>query len=186
MKKVLSIILILAFVFMAVACASKPVPQQSTGLPDWVQAARRNAPEDVIVGIGSAKLATTNQSMTTSETRARAQIVRAMQSMVTDMVRDFTESSEVDPDAKVAFQEQFTRSLASANVAGARIIEQNADETGTWWTVVYYSRSQAAEAINQAQNAARLAVPAARAYDAEARMDEALRQATQQTWMGDN
>jgi hypothetical protein len=106
--------------------------------------------------------------------------------MVSDMVRDFTESSEVDPSAAVAFQEQFTRSLASANVSGARVIEQNADPSGTWWTVVYYSRALAEQAINQAQNAAKLQVPAARAFDAEARMDQSLRQASSQEWLGTN
>jgi len=106
---------------------------------DWVLRARNNAPEDVLVGIGTARLATTHHSMTTSESRARAQIIRAMDSMIHDMITDYTAANEVDPATAIAFQEQITRSLAQAHLSGVCVVEQNSDREGACCTVVYFS-----------------------------------------------
>ena len=187
MKKFVTVLFALCLVFVLLSCASeRPASGPQGGMPDWVLRARRDAPEDVIVGIGSARLATLNQSMTVSETRARGQIVRAMESMVRSMVQDFTASSEVDPSAEVAFQQQIETSLARAQLQGARVIEQNADQNGTWWTVVYYNRAGVGRDVSQAQAAARLAVPAMLAFNAEAMMDEQFRRAAEEEWFGDN
>jgi len=187
MKKIAVVIAAFCLVFMLMGCVSdKPATSSQGGMPDWVLKARRDAPEDVIVGIGTAKLATMNQSMTTSETRARGQIVRAMNSMVRSMVEDYTASSEVDPSAAVAFQQQIETTLAKAQLSGARVMEQNADTSGQWWTVIYFNRSNAGREINQAQAAAKLAVPAMLAFNAEARMDEQFQKAAEEDWFGDN
>ena len=186
MKKITLGLAALCLLLILVGCASGgPATAAQGGMPEWVLKARRDAPEDVIVGIGTAKLATANQSMTTSETRARGQIVRAMESMIKSMVEDYTASSEIDPTAAVAFQQQIEVSLARANLSGARVIEQNADSSGAWWTVVYFNRSQVSTTISQAQAAAKLAVPAALAFNAEARMDEKFEQAAKENWLGD-
>ena len=188
MKKIACVIAALCLFFVLIGCASeKPATAAQGGMPDWVLKARRDAPENVLVGIGTANLGTANQSMNTSETRARAQIVRAMNSMVRNMIEDYTASSEVDRDAVVAFQQEITVALAKANVSGARIADQNKDPTSdAWWTVVYFDKSQASREISQAQSAARLAVPAALAFNAEARMDEQFQKAAQEEWFGDN
>jgi len=186
MKRVLGAIAVIGAIFLVVGCASdKPATSAQGGMPSWVLDLRRNAPEDVIVGIGTAKLATMNSSMATSETRARGQIVRAMNSMVKSMVEDYTASSEVDPSAAVAFQQQIEVSLAKAQLVGAVIKEQNSDpQTGQWWTVIYYNIANTKRDINQAQAAAKLAVPAMLAFNAENRMDEKFEQAAKETWLG--
>ena len=186
MKKVIVGIAALCVLLMFTGCATGPATEAQGGMPDWVVRARANAPEDVIVGIGTARLATTSHSMTTSESRARAQIVRAMDSMVHDMIIDYIAASEVDPGVAVAFQESITRSLAQARLSGARVVEQNADLEGAWWTVVYFNRADVAREMSQAQAAARLAVPAAIAFDALERMDNAFDQARREEWLGDN
>ena len=185
MKRIIVGVAALCVLLMFFGCASDTASASQGGMPDWVLKARRDAPEDVIVGIGSAKLATTNQSMNTSETRARTQIVRAMNSMVSNMIEDYTASSEIDTSAAVAFQQEITVSLAKSQLSGARVVEQNADPSGNWWTVIYYSRSQVSRDINQAQAAAKLAVPAALAFNAEARMDEMFDKAAQSEWLDD-
>jgi hypothetical protein len=185
MKRILGVIAVICAIFLIVGCASdKPAKAAQGGMPTWVNDLRKNAPEDVIVGIGTAKLATVNQSMTVSETRARGQIVRAMNSMVKSMIEDYTVSSEVQPSAAVAFQQQIEVSLAKAQLQGARIVEQNSDQNGQWWTVVYFNRSNTRNEINQAQAAAKLAVPAMLAFNAETRMDEKFEQAAKETWLG--
>jgi len=185
MKRVLGVIVIIGVIFLVVGCASdKPATAQQGGMPGWVQQYRRDAPEDVIVGIGVAKMATLNQSRTVSETRARGEITRALNSIVKSMVEDYTVSSEVDPSAAVAFQQQIEVSLAKATLQGARIVDQNSDQNGQWWTVIYYGKSYAKDTINQAQVAAKLAVPAMLAFKAEDRMDEKFAQAARAEWLG--
>jgi len=185
MKRVLGVIAVIGVICLVVGCASdKPATAAQGGMPSWVQQYRRDAPEDVIVGIGVAKLATLNQSRTVSETRARGEIVRALNSMVKSMIEDYTASSEVDTSAAVAFQQQIEVSLAKAQLQGARIMEQNSDQNGQWWTVIYFSKSYAGNEINQAQAAAKLAVPAMLAFNAENRMDEKFAQAAKEEWLG--
>ena len=187
MKKTICIIAVLLLALVIFGCKTeKPATGAQGGMPDWVLKARRDAPEDVIVGIGTARLATVNQSMTTSETRARGQVVRALNSMIRSMVQDYTASSEVDLSAAVAFQQQIETSLARAQLQGARIVEQNSDTTGQWWTVIYFNKSNAGREIDQAQAAAKLAVPAMLAFNAESRMDEQFKRAAEEEWFGDS
>ena len=187
MKKIVWLIASLCLLFVIVGCRSdKPATAAQGGMPTWVLKARKDAPEDVIVGIGTAKLATANQSMTTSETRARGQVVRALNSMVRSMVEDYTASSEVEPSAAVAFQQQIETSLSKAQLSGARIEVQDLDpNSGQWWTVVYFNKSNSGREISQAQAAAKLAVPAMLAFNAEARMDEQFKKAAEEEWFGD-
>jgi len=189
MKRMVGAVLVLIMALAFAGCGSQPAAntaEQSGGMPEWVRKARRSAPEDVLVGIGSAKLATTNQSMNTSEARARAQIVRAMNSMVSNMIQDFTASSEIDPNAALAFQQEITTSLSRAQLTGAVIEDQNVDADGTWWTVIYLNKANVVKEINQAQAAAKLAVPAAAAFMADRQMEEKFRDAAEEDWVGNN
>ncbi|MCL2801973.1 MAG: hypothetical protein FWD28_09480 [Treponema sp.] len=159
------------------SCASSPqggnTSSQRDGLPDIVRNARRNAPENVLIGIGSAKLATQNQSRTVAETRARAEISRAMDSMMQDMVRDYVASSEVAPNDRLAFQENITVALSRSRLQGA-VINDEAWIDGTYYVVMYLNRTNVVREINQAQAAARLAVPAMASFNAESRMNAAF------------
>ena len=186
-KNVLTVLfLALILVITLTGCASKkPATGAQGGVPEWVLNARNDAPEDVLVGVGTAKLATVNQSMTVSETRARGQVVRAMNSIVRGMVQDYTASSEVDPVALVAFHQQIETSLAKAQLQGTRVVEQNSDLNGQWWTVIYFDREGVAREISQAQAAARLAVPSMLAFRAEERMDDQFRRAAEEDWFED-
>jgi hypothetical protein len=186
MKKLIGIIAALCVLLVLFGCASeKPAKGAQGGIPDWVLKARRDAPENVIVGVGTAKLATMNQSMNVSETRARGQVVRAMNSMIRSMVEDFTVSNEVDTSAAVAFQQQIETSLSKAQLMGAVIAEQNSDLSGHWWTVIYFNKSNTRNEISQAQAAAKLAVPAMLAFNAEARMDEQFKKAAEEEWFSE-
>jgi hypothetical protein len=145
-------------------------------VPDFVKAAMRNVPEDALVGIGQAKLSSASQSMTFAQTRARADISRQLETMIQDMIRDYTAGSEVAPDASVAFQEQFTLALSKSTLTGSSVVE--IDEypagSGTYWAVVQFGKNNVANEINQAQAAAKLAVPAMLSFDAESRMNSAF------------
>jgi len=175
MKKIIGLIFALCVVSALVGCASKP--PASSGMPPNVANARRNAPEDVLVGIGNARMGTVAQSRNIAATRARADISNSMNSMVQNMVRDYTASSEVDPQAALAFQENITVTLSKSNLSGAVIQFEEPDKDGEWWVVMYLSKANVVKEISQAQAAARLAVPAMASFDAERRMNEAFEQA---------
>jgi len=181
MRKILIAILPLFAALVILSCASTK-PPVSKGMPHNIANARRNAPEDVIVGIGNAKSATVAQSRNIAAARARAEISNTMDSMVKNMVRDYTASSEVDPQAALAFQENITVTLSKSNLSGAVIINEEPDNDGQWWCVVHLSKANVAKEITQAQAAAKLAVPAMSSFDAEKRMNDAFEQARKEDW----
>jgi hypothetical protein len=200
MKKILGSMaaLCLALAFL-VACESTPAKTTTAekatpaserkvgaGIPQFVKDALKKAPEDALVGIGTAKLASLSQSRTVATARARAEISRQMNTMIQDMIRDYQASSEVDPAAALSFQENFTLSLSKSTLTGSVPVEEDQDENGNYWVVVYLSKTNTVSEINQAQAAARLAVPAMASFSAEYRMNEAFdRQAAQELGYSD-
>jgi hypothetical protein len=151
-------------------------------MPSNIANARRNAPEDVLVGVGNAKMGTVAQSRNIAATRARAEISNVMDSIVKNMVRDYTATSEVDRQAAIAFQENITVTLSKSDLSGAVIINEEPDENGQWWCVMHLSKADVVKEISQAQAAARLTVPAMASFDAERRMNEAFEQARKEDW----
>ena len=180
MKKVIVVALVACLVLAFVGCKTKP--PASSGMPSNVAYARRNAPEDVLVGIGTARMANVAQSRSLAATRARAEISNTMNVMIKNMASDYWASSEVDPQAQVAFAENITVTLSKSNLSGAVIQFEEPDNDGNWWCVMYLSKSNVTREISQAQAAARLAVPQAASIDATARMDEMFEKAKREDW----
>ena len=180
MKKFFVIILSLFATLLFFGCASKP--PASSGMPTKVANARKDAPENVLVGIGTAKMGTKAQSMNMAQTRARTDLSNSMDVIVKNMVRDYTASSEVDPNAALAFQENITVTLSKADLSGAVIWFEEEEKDGQWWCVMHLSKANVVKEISQAQAAARLTVPAMASFDAEKRMNEAFEQAKKEGW----
>jgi len=190
MKKTLFVFTSLLAVILAVSCAStggasggssgsKSAPANdgrsvNSGIPQFVRDYIKNVPEDALVGIGTAKMASVNQSRTISATRARAELSRQMDTIVRDMVRDYTAGSEVDHSAVLSFQENITVALSQARLQGATVVDEDMDNAGNYWTVVMLNKSGAVREINQAIAAAKLAVPAMASFNAEQRMNQAF------------
>ena len=179
MKKAIAIIGAILMVLMLVSCGSGPKGKDQSGrvpgnFPDFVKDALKNVPDDTLVGIGVAKLASLSQSMTVSATRARADISRQMNTMIQDMVRDYQASSEVNPEAALSFQENITVALSKAQLIGSKVVIQDQTADGNVWTVVWLGKSDVVKEINQANAAAKLAVPAMASFNAEDRMNQAF------------
>jgi hypothetical protein len=141
-------------------------------VPEFVRNAVNNTPEDVLVGIGTAKLASLSQSRTIAATRARADISQQLDTVIRNMVRDFQASSEVDPDSALAFQENITLALSQSRIQGASVVDEDMDDDGNYWCVVMLTKGETVREINQAAAQAKLRVPAAASFDAERRMKE--------------
>jgi hypothetical protein len=204
MKKIVAVVVALC-VLGLVGCASEPTGRSPAAgssaegtqtsnqsnkvpgsFPQFIKDALRNVPDDVLVGIGVAKLASVSQSMTISSTRARADISRQMNTMIQDMVRDYQASSEVDPSAALSFQENITVALSKSTLEGSRVVEQDQSADGSVWTVVWLGKNDVVREISQAQAAARLAVPAMASFNAEARMNEAFSNAAAQEYQAND
>ncbi|MDR1230314.1 MAG: hypothetical protein LBK61_02810 [Spirochaetaceae bacterium] len=167
-------------------CASAPVISGASGsmskglsgVPSFVNDAYLNASEDVLIGIGTYRIGNDMSKMGTgktfAETRARADISRQLVSIVRDMVIDHMATSEIDQNAAVSFQENITQTLSRAELKGARTVKLERDDNGLLWVIMEFSKSAAATEVNQAANAAKLAIPAAAAFDALQRMDTAF------------
>jgi hypothetical protein len=180
MKKLLGFGLAVLLAGCAGAPSSRSGPMLAglSGVPAFVNEAYLNASEDVLIGIGTYKIGNDTSKMGTgktfAETRARADISRQLTSIVKDMVTDYTAASEIDPAAAVSFQEVITQALSRSDLRGARVVKLERDDNGILWVIMEYSKSAAIAEVDQAANAARLAIPAAAAFDALTRMETAF------------
>jgi hypothetical protein len=184
MKKLFLCVLTAGLLLSLVGCASSGGASTSTskvglgGVPQSVSDAYMNASEDVLVGIGTYKTggdpSKIGAGKTFAETRARADISRQLQTLVKNMVTDYTATSELDPSASLSFQEEITQTLSKSDLRGAKTIKLDTDDNGLLWVVMEYSKSAAEAEVNQATNAAKLKVPQAAAFNAIERMDSAF------------
>ncbi|MDR1108582.1 MAG: hypothetical protein LBL19_06060 [Spirochaetaceae bacterium] len=182
MKKVGFIVLAVGFVFFGAGCATSGGSPQSQApvlgnVPQFVNDAYQNASEDVLIGIGTYKIGNDmskmGTGMTFAATRARADISRQLDTILKNMVTDYVATSELDPSSALSFQESITQALSRSDLKGASVVKSDTRD-GLLWVVMEYSKSAAASDYSAAQSAARLAVPAAAAFDALARMDNAF------------
>ena len=175
--------LAVAMVFAAASCASAPAaPQQhiqpaADPVTEFINNTRMAAPEDALMGIGTARLANRNMSRTLAETRARAEISRQLDNVVSNMVDDFTAANEFDHQAVLSWQMSVTRSLSESQLRGASIFREFTAPDGEHVTVVLLSGSNTAtEILSAVESAARLTPGADAAMWATDRMDRALDQ----------
>jgi len=191
MKKTLLVSLCLFAAFIMMACGTSGGSSGggrttsdgraiAGGVPQFVREASRNAPEDALIGIGTARMASLGQSRTVATTRARAEISRQMNSMISDMITDYTAGSEVDHSAVVSYQENITTALSRSRLVGASVVDEDQDASGNYWVVVVMGKSNVVNEINQAHAQARLAVPAMAAMNAADRMEAAFDRAARQ------
>ena len=173
MKRSLLISVVLLTLVMT-SCSSTSGRKINTNIPKSIIEAVKKVPEDTLVGIGTARMASLSQSRTVSSTRARAELSRQMDSIVRDMIRDYTAGSEVDHSAVLSFQENITVALSQSRLLGSSIVVEDEDKNGNYWTAVMLDKTGAVIEINQAVAAAKLRVPAMASFDAEKRMNDAF------------
>jgi hypothetical protein len=143
MKKIISVLLILSAVLLVSGCASKP---QSGGsdMPAFVL--NPPAQEDALFGVGSAKQNTEQLTMDTADARARqslgSQLSTNVQAMITDYAR---EAGTQDNKAALEFVEVVGRQLVNVDLRGARVVKREKMKDGTYWTLVSYSKADAAQ-----------------------------------------
>jgi hypothetical protein len=119
-------------------------------VPDNVRKAVLNAPDDVIIGIGTANYSILYMAQSTAETRARVEIARQVNSLVTRMVYKHKVANDIDSEKTTEFEETITVQITRANLSGSTIIHREIDEDGAFWVVVSIKKENAAKEINEA------------------------------------
>ena len=148
----------------------------SDPVSDFIMEARMRAPENAILGIGSSTHSNRSLARATAETRARAEITRALDSMVNNMITDYTAGSEAEQRALLQFSETITQALARSQLRGA-IIHDEISINGEQIVIVLLSAQNSINEIMSANaSAAALAPHMANAQWALERMENAFEQ----------
>jgi len=144
MKKVLVSILVLVLACFVIGCASKPAPAPVT-TPPWLN---DMPPEDVIWGIGIARQASAQMSMTTAEARGRVAVARLLDTKIQAMFIDYTQNAGPEGgQASTSLQQNVSRDVTNVNLSGARPVQRWQAPDGTWWYLVEYKKSDAKNAV---------------------------------------
>ena len=150
---------------MAVFAGGSKEPTSPSNAPrtivpaDFMRNNKMNAPEDVLVGIGSAKESSTSMSITSAVNQAKEEIGRQIYSIVRMMVIDYTASSDVDYSLSISFHESLSRTIYNASLSGANIVDEGIDADGNYWAAVYMNKADVGNVISQAVETAKQQYP---------------------------
>jgi predicted small lipoprotein YifL len=171
--------------FIALAACRQKKPEQNAAdagtqrkvaetVPAFVRDALKNAPQDALVGIGTAKMSTLSMSRVTAATRARAEIARQINLVVSQMVHEYTAASATDPAVLLLFQERVTTTASVAGLSGLSVIDEDMDGEGNYWVVVMMGKEPVSDAISQAQNQVKDDFPQMSSFDVGEMLTNAL------------
>ncbi|MDR2757852.1 MAG: hypothetical protein LBB78_00560 [Spirochaetaceae bacterium] len=148
MKEKYFLFIVLAGVLFAAGCGSTPAapppsPQAAATAPEWVSDL---PPEDALWGIGIAKLSNESMAMSMAEARGRQSISYQLVTITRGMIVDYARNAGND-SSQVGTQlaEQVARQLTMAELTGASPIKRWKSPDGTWWYLVQYAKSAAAQ-----------------------------------------
>jgi len=134
------------------AAATPTAPQRHiAGVPAFVTDWIVNAPEGVIVGVGTGNFPTVQMGLQMSQNRALIHIATQLGTFARNMVTDYMAASEVTQDA-VGFSETVARTLTEQRVTGTRTVGIDQDANGTWWAVVVLDRTVANTTVQEAMH----------------------------------
>ena len=179
MKKVFFVALVAAATIMA-SCGSGTAPvavapgRQQDPVSLFIRDARRSAPENALLGIGSSNHNNRSLARQAAEARARADIARQVESVVKSMINDYTAGSEAETNALLQFTESVTQVLAQQTQRGAVIHDEDVINGETIVVVILTSDAMRNGVMSASQSAAALAPHMGAAQWALDRMDNAL------------
>ena len=143
MKKFFSLVLVLALVLMAAACASAGHGPVNT--PPWIN---EIPDEGEIWGIGIAKQSSPAFSMQTAEERGRVAVARQLSSKVQAMFIDYNlDAGNAGSQANSSLQENVSRSLTNMDISGTRPIKRWQASDGTFWILMALNIADAKAAV---------------------------------------
>ena len=119
--------------------------QSNTSFPSWIRDAITSASENVLIGVGSAKLDNSQNSLDLAELRARNEISSQIITSVDDMLRDYTMSTNnksTYDDGYESGYEYVQRVLEQTyrDKNNVRIVRRSTEPDGTSWCLVEMRR----------------------------------------------
>jgi len=154
MKKALVSVFILLLALFAFGCkSSSPAKVSDASMPPWVN---EQPPKDMLWGIGVSSNVQQQMRMTMSDSGARQDLARQIQTLAQGMVTDYSrQAGAIDNNTAMSFQESVSRQIAQANLQGAvRDVMWTSPDGKTLWTRLKMSKDDAAKtAADQVQNA---------------------------------
>ena len=124
-KKTVLCVMIAAAILAAlliVGCGGDKKPESVGRTPQIIRDAVRNAPEDVIIGIGIARTESDGESILLAEDRARAEISRQLDTKIIDVILE--DQSEV------------TYAISSTRFITSKVMIRYKDNDGIWWCLI--------------------------------------------------
>jgi hypothetical protein len=174
MKRIIPVSLILACVLLIAGCGSAPAPQSGgSDMPDFVL----NPPtqDDVLYGIGSAKLATQQLSMTMADSRARQSVAFQLRTNVQAMITDYArQSGTMEESTALELAEVVGRQLVNVELSGAKVVKREVMKDGTFWVLMSYSKPEAAQTAAKAIDSESAKYAEFKAKEARGLMDQQL------------
>jgi hypothetical protein len=122
---------LLFFCFLALFSCGPEKTSDTLETPDSIKAVLKNAPEDVLCGVGNAKAEADGEAILLAEDRAREQIARALSTSV---------MGKFDGDDQL--QVDYSEARTITHVYNSKVILREKDKNGNWWCVVWAPTDQ--------------------------------------------
>ena len=147
MKKLIFI----SMLFLVTALAFASGNKEKSNLPDYVL----NPPsaEDAVYGVGFAKQARVDQSITVAKTRARADIAKQLEVQIQSAMTDyFQEAGMAENSQTIQFVESITREITDKRLTNTKTVKTTPMEDGGVWVLISYSKADAVSALEETAN----------------------------------
>ena len=148
--------LILCVLAGAAACATvEDIPPSQA--PAWINEV---PPENVLWGIGSAKLQIESLALQAASSQARREIAEQLNVQVQTMITRYVS------EEGTLIRETLTREISNANLSGAVINAREQTADGTWWVRVSLPKAEAMKVISAAVDRTAASASETRAQEA--------------------
>jgi len=117
-------------------------------IPNEIRSIIMNVPEDVLIGVGIAKTESDGESILLAENRARNDLARQINSLVQNILRDYTS----DSDEELNFQEDISIYQITARLLRSTVISRIKARDGTWWCVLNIRKNYLIDSLNDMNN----------------------------------
>ncbi|MDC7241916.1 MAG: LPP20 family lipoprotein [Spirochaetales bacterium] len=153
-KTVFLLSALMALVILAGCASSEPVaveevkedPMARRDLPDWFL----NPPvsDEVIYGLGMAKMSSDSLSRDTAIARARRDVATQVSTRVQSMMTDYAQEAGAEGNTQtINFVESITKQVADVEIKGSITEKVYAAVDGNWFAMVSYEKSNMAEEV---------------------------------------
>jgi hypothetical protein len=179
MKKTTIVLAAFCAAVLVLGCASKKgeAPLPAAGPVDYLPDFVMNPPagDDVIYGVGVAKMSNLNQAMIMAQNRARVSIAQQINAQVRNMIDDYTAGIEGgNPADSEGFQRSVSRTLTEATLFGTQIKQQAQGTDGTFYCLMAIGKEDAKKQVEDAINKEKLDYAEYQNWNAQRDMDAAF------------